>query len=61
LKGKVEGISFTTGNFSVWPQQSTSGNFSKVVQVVPVKITLEKSSGLFLVPGGSVEVKILTD
>ena len=61
LKGKVKGISpATAANFSLLPQQNTSGNFIKVVQVVPVKITLEKTDGLLLIPGSSVEVKIFT-
>ncbi len=61
LKGKVEGISpATAANFSLLPQQNDTGNFIKVSQVVPVKITLEKTDGLFLIPGSSVEVKIFT-
>lgn len=60
IKGKVQGISPATANFFLLPQQSSSGSFSKVVQVVPVKITLEKTDGLRLIPGSSVEVKIFT-
>jgi multidrug resistance efflux pump len=60
LEGKVEGISPATANFFLLPQQNGSSSFSKVVQVVPVKITLEKTDGLLLIPGSSVEVKIFT-
>ena len=60
LEGKVEGISPATANFFLLPQQNSSGSFTKSVQVVPVKITLEKTDGLLLIPGSSVEVKIFT-
>ncbi len=61
LTGKVDGISpATAANFSLLPQQNGSGNFIKVIQVVPVKIALDKADGLLLIPGSSVEVKILT-
>jgi multidrug resistance efflux pump len=60
LKGKVEGISPATANFFLLPQQNSSSSFSKTVQVVPVKISLENTDGLLLIPGGSVEVKIFT-
>ncbi len=61
LMGRVEGISpATAANFSLLPQQNSSSNFIKVGQVVPVKITLDKTDGLFLIPGSSVEVKIFT-
>jgi multidrug resistance efflux pump len=60
LKGKVEGISpSTSSNFSLLPQSNTTGNYIKVAQVIPVKITLDNLEGLALIPGGSVEVKIL--
>ncbi len=61
LRGQVEGISpATAANFSLLPQQNDAGNFIKVVQVVPIKISLEKTDGLLLIPGSSVEVKIFT-
>jgi multidrug resistance efflux pump len=61
LKGKVTGISpATAANFSLLPQNNTDANFIKVGQVVPVKITLENTDGLMLIPGSSVEVKIFT-
>ena len=60
IKGKVQGISPATANFFLLPQQNSAGSFSKVAQLVPVKITLENTDGLRLIPGGSVEVKIFT-
>ena len=59
LKGQVVGISAATAaTFSLLTQNNTTGNFIKVVQVVPVKISVESPSNEVLVPGTSVEVKI---
>ncbi len=59
LKGKVAGIArATASSFSLLPSGSTSANFTKVAQVVPVKISLDNIDGLTLIPGSSVEVKI---
>jgi multidrug resistance efflux pump len=59
LKGSVEGIALAAAStFSLLAQQNTSGNFIKVVQVVPVKISIENSGQALLIPGTSVEVKI---
>jgi len=59
LKGRVVGISAATAaTFSLLPQNNTTGNFIKVVQVVPIKISIEKPAEDVLVPGTSVEVKI---
>ncbi len=61
LKGTVAGITpATAANFSLLPQQNTTSNFIKVAQVVTVKITLDNTDGVFLIPGGSVEAKIFT-
>ncbi len=61
LKGKVEGIAAATAaTFSLLPQNNTTGNFIKVLQVVPVKISIENPWNYMLVPGTSVEVKIAT-
>ena len=54
------GDAATAASFSILPQQSTSGNFIKVAQVVPVKITIDSPGNLILIPGTSVEVKINT-
>lgn len=58
LKGRVDSIQAGTGaRFSLLPPENASGNFVKVVQRVPVKITLEKTSAAMglLAPGMSVE------
>jgi multidrug resistance efflux pump len=61
LMGKVEGIAgATAATFSLLPQNNTTGNFIKVVQVVPVKISIDNPGNYVLVPGTSVEVRIAT-
>jgi multidrug resistance efflux pump len=61
LKGRVDGIgAATAATFSLMPQNNTTGNFIKVAQVVPVKITMDNPGGHVLIPGTSVEVKIAT-
>ncbi len=61
LKGKVDGIAAATAaTFSLMPQNNTTGNFIKVAQVVPVKISVENPNNYVLIPGTSVEVKITT-
>lgn len=61
LKGKVTGIAAATAaTFSLLPQNNTTGNFIKVTQVVPIKISVENPLKYILVPGTSVEVKIAT-
>jgi multidrug resistance efflux pump len=60
LKGHVEGIAAATAaKFSIIPQSNTTANFIKVAQVVPVKITIENPGRYILIPGTSVEVKIV--
>ncbi|MGH3782003.1 MAG: hypothetical protein ACRDRO_15635 [Pseudonocardiaceae bacterium] len=46
------------GEFSLFPEANTSGNFQKVAQVIPVKVALEDRRGLDLVPGMNVTVHI---
>jgi membrane fusion protein (multidrug efflux system) len=42
LKGKVDSIMAGTGSvFSLFPPENATGNFVKVVQRIPVKITLD--------------------
>jgi multidrug resistance efflux pump len=61
LKGRVIGIGgATAATFSLLPQNNTTGNFVKVAQVVPVKISIENPANYILIPGSSVEVKIRT-
>jgi multidrug resistance efflux pump len=59
LKGRVDGIgAATAATFSLMPQNNTTGNFIKVAQVVPVKISVDNPGNYVLIPGSSVEVKI---
>ncbi len=44
--------------FSLIPQDNATGNYTKVAQRVPLKITIEGSNDLYLFPGMSAEVKI---
>jgi membrane fusion protein (multidrug efflux system) len=54
----------TASQFSLIPPNNASGNFTKVTQRVPVKITIERSAGVDprrqvdLLPGMSVEIKV---
>ena len=58
LAGRVEAVSpVTAATFTLLPARNTSGNFNKVAQLVPVKITMEEYN-IPLIPGSSVEVKI---
>lgn len=58
LAGWVEAVSpVTAATFSLLPARNTSGNFTKVVQLVSVKIVL-KDPHLPLVPGSSATVRI---
>ncbi len=45
--------------FSLIPPNNASGNFTKVTQRVPIRIGLDDPEGLCLLPGMSVEVRIL--
>jgi len=59
LTGRVAEVKTgAAGVFSLFPQSNTSGNFQKVTQVIPVKITIEDLKNLPLVPGMNVTVKI---
>lgn len=59
LHGQVEQIGLATANeFALLPSSSNNANFTKVTQVVPVKISIEGYQGLGLIPGLSVSVKI---
>lgn len=63
FKGKVESISAATGaTFALIPPDNASGNFTKVVQRVPVRVIIDPSSDPehLLRQGLSVEVKIDT-
>lgn len=64
LMGHVDSWSPGTGStFALLPPDNATGNFTKVVQRVPVKIVLDDDGGLGerLRPGMSVETTIRTD
>lgn len=60
LKGKVESFSAATGSrFALLPPDNASGNFTKVVQRVPVRIRFEEvPANVALRPGMSVELTV---
>lgn len=59
LKGKVEEVGkATASSFSMMPSSNTDGNYTKVSQVVPVKISLDSKPSKNVVPGMNTEVKI---
>ena len=61
--GKVESLSPATGaRFALLPPDNATGNFTKVVQRVPVRIAVDQpeSGPTPLRPGMSVEVTIST-
>ena len=63
LHGKVESVSPGTGaEFSILPPQNATGNFTKIVQRVPVRISLDAGpmARKLLVPGMSVQVTVDT-
>ena len=63
FSGRVESLSPATGaRFSLLPPDNATGNFTKVVQRVPVKIAVDQPSDTthLLRPGMSVDVDIAT-
>lgn len=59
LKGKVLQIGLaTSGTFSLLPSTNSTGNYTKVTQVIPVTISLDDYKGLQLAPGMNVTVRI---
>jgi membrane fusion protein (multidrug efflux system) len=64
LHGRVERIAPASGSqFALLPPDNATGNFTKVVQRVPVRIALDKGQPLLdrLLPGMSVVSRIHTD
>ncbi|KKB71607.1 efflux RND transporter periplasmic adaptor subunit [Bacillus sp. FSL M8-0052] len=58
FEGNVEEIGYATNStFDLLPQQNTSGNYTKVTQKVPVKISIKNPSDKVL-PGMNASVKI---
>lgn len=63
IPGRIESISPGTGaQFSVLPPQNATGNFTKIVQRVPVRIAIhaDPETRKLMVPGMSVEVSVDT-
>lgn len=63
FRGKVESLSPATGaRFALLPPDNATGNFTKVVQRIPVRVAVEQpdSGPTPLRPGMSVEVTIAT-
>ena len=63
LLGRVESIAPGTGaEFSILPPQNATGNFTKIVQRVPVRISIQASPEILrlLVPGMSVVASVDT-
>jgi membrane fusion protein (multidrug efflux system) len=59
LTGRLDSIQSGTGSrFSVIPAENATGNYVKVVQRVPVKITLDGDGASLLAPGMSVEPRV---
>jgi membrane fusion protein (multidrug efflux system) len=63
LRGRVESVSPGTGaQFSLIPPSNATGNFTKIVQRVPVRVSLEATpeARRLLLPGLSVTVEVDT-
>ena len=60
LTGRILSFSPASGSrFSVLPPENATGNFTKIVQRLPVKIALDRvPAGIRLAPGMSVETRI---
>ncbi|MGE3757218.1 MAG: HlyD family secretion protein [Pseudobdellovibrionaceae bacterium] len=59
LRGKISEVrSATASQFALIPSDNAAGNFTKVVQRIPVKVALEAGQGSHLRVGQSVEIKV---
>ena len=59
MSGVVQDVQASSaGEFSLFPQDNSNGNFQKVTQVIPVKIALSNTDGKQLAPGMNVTVHI---
>lgn len=62
IDGKIKEIGKATANsFSLMPSSNSDGNYTKVSQVIPVKISLDSKPSKNVVPGMNAEVKIHKD
>lgn len=61
LSGVVQKIGLATNStFSLLPSTNQSGNYTKVTQVIPVRISIDSSKGVQLRPGMNATVRIHT-
>ncbi len=59
LTGRVSQIGMATqSTFSLMPSQNSSGNYTKVTQVIPVRISIDGYKGTQIMPGMNVSIKI---
>ena len=59
FKGRIDSIMAGTGSrFSLLPSNNATGNFVKVVQRVPIRITWQRPPDVVLAPGLSTEVTV---
>lgn len=59
LTGKVEELGLATAStFSMLPSGNANANYTKVTQVVPVKISISDKKGYNILPGMNVSVRI---
>ena len=59
FSGKVENIGQAAESvFSLLPTQNPTGNYTKVTQLIPVKISIDGAANLALMPGMNATVKI---
>jgi multidrug resistance efflux pump len=57
--GKVENIGRAAESvFSLLPTQNSTGNFTKVTQLIPVKISIDGAGSVDLMPGMNATIKI---
>jgi len=63
FSGRIDSLSPASGaEFSILPPENATGNFTKIVQRIPVKISIDErpTQGRRLLPGMSVEVRLDT-
>lgn len=61
IKGRVATIFPSSGaKLSILPPENATGNFTRIVQRIPVKISVKAQPGVYLRPGMSVQVSVDT-
>lgn len=59
LSGKIEEVGLSTSSeFSLLPSNNSNANYTKVTQVVPVKISINDAEGKELLPGMNVSIRV---